>query len=117
MILEAAEHITQILNSPGITAEIGTNIFWELAEEKTKYPFLTFTVDSPGPASKSGLNEFNLQVRIFAVSLHEAARISGVIKNEIKNNPAPWRDRGTRSGYTDADAKEGFIELTYNFKL
>ncbi len=117
MIHQAAIHITSTLNaSAAIVAELGEDVYWELAEEDTTHPFLTFSIDNPGAVSKDRLNDYNVQIRIFSRSLSDAARISEIIINELKA-ASSWRSRGSRSGYSDTSAKEGFIELTFNFKI
>jgi hypothetical protein len=117
MIKQAAEHITAILKiCPGIIAELGEDIYWELAEEKTTHPFLTFTIQGNGGASKDSLNDYTIALRIFSKKLSDAARISEILISEL-NTASNWRSKGSRSGYTDTSAKEGFIELTYNFKM
>jgi len=115
-MFEAAEHITTSLNQPDIFNEVGDNIYWELAEEETTYPFITFTVQGERPVTKEGMRDYEVKVRVFAKSLTASATIGKVITDTLKET-STWKDRGMRSSYTDNEAKEAFIELTYNFKL
>lgn len=117
MINQAAIHITQTLESiPAILAYFGEDIFWELAEEKTVAPYLVFSIEMLGSASKDQFNDYNVQIRVFDVRLSDAALISEVIVTGLAEG-SRWRSKGIRSGYSDTSAKEGFIELTYNFKI
>ena len=115
-MFEAAEHINITLNQPAIFNQVGEHIYWELAEEDTDYPFITFTVQGERPVTKEGMRDYEVKVRVFAKSLTASATIGKVITDTLKDTTT-WKDRGMRSSYTDNEAKEAFIELTYNFKL
>lgn len=113
---EAAKHITEVLKLPNIATEI-QGAFWELAEAGTQYPFVNFSINDEGPVSRDGARGYNTQLRIYAKSLTEGSRIGTVIQDEIKASGYQWKDRGGRSTYSDSEAKEAYIELTFEFKL
>ena len=115
-MLDTAKHITTVLTHPAILAVVTGGVYWELADQEAEWPFVNFSFQGDKPISKEGKREYNVFVRIFAESLTQGATIAQEIHNNIKSN-SNWYDRGNRSGYTDNEAKEAFIELTYNFKL
>jgi hypothetical protein len=117
MILTAAQHITTVLQELEIQNVIEDRVYWELAEEDSIFPFVTFSITNIGPVSKDRFSEFEAKVRIFDKSLTAAATVSSVIRESVSNNYSHWRDKGAVSGYTDTEAKEAYIEITYNFKL
>jgi hypothetical protein len=118
MILKAAEHISEVLNDAQVTAIMGANkIFWELAEEDTVRPFLSYSVRS-SLATKSRFREYDTRLRIYDTSLTAAATKAQAIEQYIEDSDlARWRHRGAESGYTSPEAETAFIELAYNFKL
>lgn len=116
-MIQAAQHITEVLSLPGIATEVADKVFWELAEAGTDYAFINFSITDEGPISKNGVHQYNTQVRIYAKSLTEGSRIGGVVKDEIKESSYNWKFRGMRSTYTDGEAKEAFIEINFEFKL
>ncbi|HET8885234.1 MAG TPA: hypothetical protein VFM70_02670 [Salinimicrobium sp.] len=117
MILDASIHATSILEEAALGTAVEDKIFWELAEQTTQIPFVVFTVADSGPGTKNGLTEIEVNVRVFGSSITASATIAKQLRNAIDSNNTRWRDRGARSGYTNTDAKEGYIEITYNFKL
>lgn len=113
-MLEVSQHITTTLETPEIQAAVTGGIFWELADEDADYPFMNFSFKAAPPVTKEGIRDFEVNLRVFAKSLTSGATIAGVIQDALKSSR--WRERGYRSGYTDNEAKEAFIELTYQFK-
>jgi hypothetical protein len=95
-----------------------SSFYWEIAPEDTILPFLTYSIlEAPG-ASKDSNSLITTDIFIFAKNLTESSNISQGIRFFIKNsNNINWRFLGASSGYTTDEAKEGFIKLTFNFKL
>lgn len=113
-MLAVSEHITTTLSHAAITALVTGGVFWELAEQDNEYPFVTFSFEGEKTATKEAFRTWVVSVRIFAKSLTEGAEIVEAVNTA--RNEAGWRDRGIRSGYTDAEAKEAFVEIKYEFK-
>lgn len=114
-MIAAAQHITQVLTSVTSATDLDGKVFWEMADSEEKYPFLNYSVLDMGPATKSGYHTYQAQVRIYASSLTAGARLAQGIIIDIKENSS-WRYRNGRSTYSDSDAKEAYIELTFEFK-
>lgn len=114
---EAAEHVTEVLSEPAITASVTGGIFWELAEEDSDFPLVTFSISDSGPATKNSFSQYQVKLRVFAERLSQAATITNTIRASVKAGSNSWRDRGASSGYRDPEGKEAFIEITYEFKL
>lgn len=113
---EAAEHCYAVLTEGTIAATVTGGVFWELAEEDSDDPFVTYSLEDSGPVSKDRFAGYRVKVRIFAKTLTQASDILKTVRGSVKENTS-WRDRGATSGYTDAQAKEAFIEVIYEFKL
>lgn len=119
MILKAATHISEVLNSQEVTTIMGSDdkIFWELAEQETEKPFITYTVNGE-PVTKNSLKGYDTVIRIFDNSLTEAATKAEALQEFIEDSDlARWRNRGSNSGYTSGEAATAFIEINYNFKI
>ena len=115
-MIKAVEHITSTLNHADIQASVPNGAFWELAEEKTQMPFITFAVKASGPITKgSDMREYEVKLRVFGSSLTAVSTASGVIVSALE--ATRWKDRGMTTGYTDPEAKGAWIEMTYEFKL
>ena len=117
MLLEASEHITAILRAPQISDLVNAKLFWELAEEETTFPFITYSVSSDGVVTKDGFSGYSVQIRVFAEGLNTASTIGKEVDSYLKDNKIPWRNRGARTGYNDPPRQEAYLEITYNFKI
>lgn len=114
----AATHIkTTIGDNVTISALLTHGLFWELAPEDIKYPFADFSItQAPGRTKDSGYN-YTVDVRVFGDSITAGAFIADAIMLELKTAQPKWRFVNATSGYTDTDAKVGFVQLTYQFNL
>ncbi|WP_281681831.1 hypothetical protein [Zunongwangia profunda] len=115
-MIDTAVEIKSKLSHPDINSLFSEPVFWELAEEKTKYPFGTYSFTDGRPLTKEGLRDTEVKIRIFANNLTEASTIAKTVRDTISVT-TNWKDRGGRSGYTSDEAKAAFLELTYEFKF
>lgn len=116
MTIEAVEYFTTVLNLPEITEEVGTKIFWDLAEEKTTYPFVVFELADEGYSGKDGIMTYNAKVRVFAKTLTQAVTIGSKLRKAVKASEHRLYDRGSISGYVDGEAKDAFMDIQMSFK-
>lgn len=112
----AATHINTVLSTAAIAAEVA-NVYWELAPEDTGWPFTVYSIQKTPGRTKDFGGEYSAEIRVFADSLTAGGEIALVIENTIKDQYRNWKFINATSGYTDTDARVGFIQLTYNFKL
>lgn len=113
---EAAAYINSTLEAhAGLQAAIGGNQFWELADETTPEPFVTYSIVENRAATKDSLGDYDAQVYIWANKLTEAGTISALIKEAV--NGTDMRYRGGNTGYTDGEAKAAFLKMDFNFKI
>lgn len=115
----AARHIQEvIMGNPAISALLTGDLYWELAPEDTEYPFGVYSItQEPGPTKDSPFG-YTAELRLFGESITDAALIADTVMNELRQDAGNrWRFINADSGYTDTDAKTGFIRLTYSFKL
>lgn len=111
----AAKHIEDWLTGMApLQAEINDRSYWELAPPSTIDPYVTFSIRENRPATKSSRYEYDVSIFVWHNRLTEAARIGEIIK--ANRHPA-LNYRGGRSGYADADGKEAYIQLNFNFKI
>jgi hypothetical protein len=110
----AAEYIESVLaGNTALQAIINGKSFWELADEKTAFPFVTFSIRELKTATKDRAGEYEAQIFVWDDKLTDAADIGDLIKSD----PGDLKYRGGRSGYTDTDARGAFIELNFNLRL
>lgn len=123
MTIEAVRYFTTVLNLPEIVAELGVtngepNIYWDLAEDETTYPFVIFELSDEGYSSKRHTQmQYTAKVKVFAKSLTDAVSIGSKLRVAVKehyNNDI--YDRGSIHGYADGEAKDAFMEITFQFK-
>lgn len=114
MILQASKYITATLADARISA-LTQNVNWELAEQNAKPPFINFTVSDSGPGTKDRFGAVECEIRAFGNSITQSAEIIEVVREVAKEQG--WKDRGATSGYTDTQAKEGFVQVNFNFNL
>jgi hypothetical protein len=107
--------VADLLADAPLQAVINGGNFWELAPDNAKVPFVTFRIVERPRRTKDGREDYDLQVRCFDDTLTKAAELSGLAKTALKE--ANYRYLGGRSGYTDTEAQEGFVELNFNFNL
>lgn len=124
-MIAAVDFFTTVMQHPDIVALIGLDkedeakVYWSLAEEGTLNPFLVFRIEDLGPASKSGDRmKYRVNVSIYAIDLTTAVTIGSGVRAIVKNNyGGKVYDRGAKADYTDAEAKEAYMEIIYEFSL
>lgn len=117
-MLKIAEHITTTLSDAAILALITGGIYWELVDQDAVLPYAGYSFKGSKKTTKDGLREYEVKFRVFSESLNSASAIAETVSQRI-DLTSRWKESVDfiASGYTDYEAKEAFIELTYNFKL
>lgn len=115
MIAASKTVVADLLADAPLQAEIAGKHYWELAPDNEKVPFLTFRITENPPRTKDGQRDYGLQVRCFEKTLTKAAILAELVETALV--AANHKYRGGRSGYTDDEAQEGFVELNFNFNL
>lgn len=115
----AAEHVkTVIADNVAITAQLTNGFYWELAPEATDVPFGTYRLEENPPTTKTYDGSYRVSVFVWHENLDNASDAADVIKAQVKNDTSlNWRFISSRSGYTDTDAREAFIEIVFTFNL
>lgn len=112
----AAETVQADLTADAaLQAVVAGKHYWELAPKGAKVPFLNFRIRENKRPSKDLAGNYQLQVFCFDETLTAAAELSELVKTALVN--ANHRYQGGESGYTDDEAKEGYIQLNFNFNL
>lgn len=112
----AAETVqADLLADATLQTAIAGKHYWELAPKSTKVPFVTFRIQELKRGSKDMGGDYNLSVFCFDSNLTKAAELSELVRAALLN--ANHRFLSGESGYTDDEAKEGFIQLNFNFNL
>lgn len=113
---EAAAYINStLLGHTGLQALIGGNQFWELADETTVEPFVTYSIIENRAATKDSLGDYDAQIFVWTKKLTEAGTISSLIKEAASGTDMKYR--GGNTGYTDGEAKAAFLKMDFNFKI
>ncbi len=117
-MIQVAKHITTTLSDPAILAAVTGGVYWELADQDAVVPFVNFSFKGSKKLTKDGIRDYQVTVRLFTKSLNEASTISETISERL-DATSRWRESPDffKTGYTDPEAKEAFIELTYTFKF
>lgn len=87
--------------------------YWELAPDKQTLPFITFRIIENTQATKDRTGDYDISVFCFDETLKGASDISNAVKIALEE----FNYRGGISGYQDSEAREGFIQLNFNFKI
>lgn len=115
---QAADHINNVLINDSVILSLLPSIFWEIAPEASVLPLLTYSIAEAPGATKDFGGVYTVDLFVFASTLTESALIGDTIKDQVKNNNnINWRFLGSVSGFTSDAAKEGFIKVSFNFKL
>lgn len=104
-----------LMADANLQAVVQGDHFWELAKESQKTPFITFRLSENKRISKDTDGTYDLEVFCFGKTLMAAAELSDLAKIALEN--ANHRYNGGVSGYTDDQAREGYIKLNFNFNL
>jgi hypothetical protein len=117
-MLKTAEHITTTLSDAAILALVTGGIYWELVEQDAVLPYAGFTFKGSKKITKDGIREYEVRFRVFSENLNSASTIAETVSERL-DQTSRWKENPDfiNMGYTDSEAKEAFIELTYNFKL
>jgi len=114
----AATYIqTTIAGNATIATLLTQGLFWELAPEDVLYPFADFSINqAPGRTKDEGYG-YTVDLRVFGENITASAFIADTIMLEMKTIKPTWKFINATSGYTDTDAKVGFVQITYQFNL
>jgi hypothetical protein len=117
-MLKTAKHITTTLSDAAILALVTGGIYWELADQDAAMPFANYSFKASKKITKDGIREYEVKLRVFAENLNAVSTIAETISERL-DLTSRWKENPDfiNMGYTDNEAKEAFIELTYNFKL
>jgi len=114
----AATYInTTIAGNATISAFIGNRLYWELAPADAQYPYADFSINQTPGRTKDSEFVFSVDIRVFDKTIKDSALILDAIINELKTTNPRWRFVNATSGYTDTDAKVGYVQVTYQFNL
>lgn len=114
MITAAKVIKTDLLSDTALQAVIQQRHYWELAPDSYQLPLLTFSIIE-NPAVSKDRTSYSVAVRCFANIMSEAASIAELVKTALKNTN--YNYRGGKSGYTDTETREGYVELNFNFNI
>ncbi len=112
----AAETIENDLTADtALQAVVNGKHYWELAPDDAKVPFITYSIRENVRATKDRRGNYDVVVRALGSTLTNAAGLADLAMTALRNQN--YRYQGGTSGYVDSEAREGFIEMNFNFNL
>lgn len=112
---KAARHIAEVLNTAASGTDLENKIHLALADPDIQLPFANYTFEDLGPLGKNGVSSYKAIVFIFTKSLTSAFDLGDDLVEKLKNQ-SKWYYRGGKGDYVDAEAKEAYVKLTFEFK-
>lgn len=122
MILDGANHASEVLDDQNITDTMGGNkVFWGLAKSGTTGAFITYVISHGASETKEGRFPYKAEIWLFDKSLTDAATKAKAVIGHIKNNLLAqqhrWKLESSDGDYTSQEGDQAYIKITYNFKL
>lgn len=115
-MIKASEKInTDLLADTDLQNRIAGNHYWEIAPDNFTGDLVVYRLTENKMATKDRAGDYDVRFLCIAKTITGAATLSNLVKTALQDKE--YRFLGAESGYTDDEAREGFIQLNYNFKI
>lgn len=108
---------TDLMEDAALQAVVAGRCYWELAPDDYEMPLVNFSIIESPRATKDSGGQYEVQLRCFAENLTASAELAELVKDALATSETYYKYQGGRSGYTDSESREGFVELNFNFKV
>ena len=114
-MFEASEIVFAILNGYQPLLDLGVEIQPIIADEKTDYPFVNYSISEAGKLTKDNAYPYSVSVQIYAEKYSISCKIADAIKDAFGAAEQYFKYEGTNQPQANVFG-EMYTESNYQFK-